>query len=72
MDRNNLYIVASNLTAAFYSGQIRREPFLGEDKRTTIYSPDEENRVPTVSLKEVYTVCKRFLKMLEAEKSRKT
>jgi hypothetical protein len=72
MDRNNQHIIASNLTVAFYNGQIRREPFLGEDRRTTFYSPDEENRIPTVSLKEVYTVYKRFLKMLEAEESRKT
>ena len=69
MDKQNLEHVASNLTVAFYNGQIRREPFLGDDKRSSFYSPDDHNRIPTVSLKEVYSVYERFCEMLRASAS---
>ena len=63
--KENNELIASNLTLAFYTAQIPREPYFGDDKRTKFYSPDDENRVPTVSPKEVYSVYNKFLKMLE-------
>jgi len=67
MDKNNIEIIASNLTLAFYNGQIRREPFLGEEKRTTFYSPDDRERVPTVSMKEVHWVYEQFCKLVDSK-----
>ena len=67
MDEKNLHLIASNLTIAFYNGQIRREPFLGEDKREKFYSPNDENRIPTISRKEVFSVYQGFLKMLKSD-----
>ena len=66
MDKNTKYLVASNLTAAFYNGIERREPFFGEERRSTPYSPKEDNRVPNLSVKEVFEVYSRFLAMLDA------
>ena len=60
----NLDIIASNLTVAFYNGAIRREPFLGDDKRSEFYSPNEENRTPSLSLREVHSVYERFRQMI--------
>ncbi|HEX8733988.1 MAG TPA: hypothetical protein VF721_01605 [Pyrinomonadaceae bacterium] len=71
MDDKTRHLTASNLTIAFYGGQIRREPFLGEDKRSTFYSPDEANRVPTVSPKEVFSVYRRFLEMQATDETKK-
>jgi hypothetical protein len=65
MTKENKEIVASNLTAAFYNGQVRREPFLGEDKRIKFYSPEDHNRIPTISMKEVYSVYRKFCEMVE-------
>ncbi len=61
-------IIASNLTAAFYNGQVRREPFLGEDKRIKFYSPVDHNRIPTISMKEVYSIYKTFCEILDKSK----
>ncbi len=63
--KENIELIASNLTIAFYNSQIRREPFLGEERRNTFYSPDESERVPTVSMKEVHSVFEQFCKMIE-------
>ena len=68
MDENKK-IIASNLTAAFYNGVERRVPYLGEERRNIPPSPVEDDRVPTLSLKEVYYVYHRFLEMLEADKN---
>ncbi|MBK8809269.1 MAG: hypothetical protein IPN69_00850 [Acidobacteria bacterium] len=68
MIKNDLEIIASNLTQAFYAGQIRREAFLGEDRRTTLYTPNEDNRLPTVSPREVFAVYQRMLKMLREKR----
>ena len=70
MDKLNHEIIASNLTVAFYNGQIRREPFLGEDKRKAFYSPHDKERIPTVSLKEVFSVYERFCELVVADKPR--
>lgn len=69
MKEKNLNEIASNLTVAFYNGQISREPFFGDDKRKTFYSPNVQNRVPTISLKEVFTVYKQFLTMLKEDEN---
>ncbi len=66
MDEKNK-IIASNLTAAFYNGIERRVPYFGEERRTLPSSPFEDDRVPTLSLKEVYYVYHRFLEMLETD-----
>ncbi len=66
MDDNTKHLIASNLTAAFYNGIERREPFLGEERRATFFSPREDNRVPNLSLKEVFSVYCRFVEMLDA------
>ena len=68
MDENKK-IIASNLTAAFYNGVERRVPYFGEEHRSLPSSPFEDDRVPTLSLKEVYYVYNRFLEMLEAEQN---
>lgn len=65
MDKETRNIIASNLTVAFYNGQIRREPFLGEDKRVKFYSPEDHNRVPTISMKEVYSIYSQFCEMID-------
>ena len=67
MDDNTKHIIASNLTAAFYNGIERREPYLGEERRANLFSPRDENRVPNLSLKEVYCVYRRFIEMLDAQ-----
>jgi len=69
MDENTKRIIASNLTAAFYNGIERREPYLGEERRANLFSPREDNRVPNLSLKEVYCVYRRFVEMLNAQQS---
>ncbi len=66
MDENKK-IIASHLTAAFYNGVERRVPYFGEERRNIPSSPLEDDRVPTLSLKEVYYVYHRFLEMLETE-----
>jgi len=66
MDENKK-IIASNLTAAFYTGIERRVPYLGEERRNIPSSPFEDDRVPTLSLKEVYYVYHQFLEMLDTE-----
>ena len=68
MDENKK-IIASNLTAAFYNGIERRVPYFGEERRTVPSSPFEDDRVPSLSLKEVYYVYHRFLEMVEEEQS---
>lgn len=67
MDDNTKHLIASNLTAAFYNGIERREPYLGEERRANPFSPRDENRVPNLSLKEVYCVYCRFIEMLDAQ-----
>jgi hypothetical protein len=67
MDDNTKHLIASNLTAAFYNGIERREPYLGEERRANLFSPRDENRVPNLSLKEVYCVYRRFIEMLDAQ-----
>lgn len=67
MDNEKIELIASNLTIAFYNGQIRREPFLGEEKRNSFYSADDHNRVPTVSMKEVHWVYEQFCKMVDGK-----
>ena len=67
MDDNTKHIIASNLTAAFYNGIEKREPYLGEERRANLFSPRDDNRVPNLSLKEVYCVYRRFIEMLEAQ-----
>lgn len=65
MEKKEQEIIASNLTVAFYNGQVRREPFLGDDKRVKFYSPEDHNRIPSISMKEVYAVYKKFCEMCE-------
>jgi hypothetical protein len=67
MDEKSKVIVASNLTKAFYSGVERRMAYLGEERRTNPYSPMEDDRIPSLSLNEVFHVYTRFLTMLEEE-----
>lgn len=67
MDENTKRLVAGSLTAAFYNGIERREPYFGEERRTNLFSPRDDNRVPNLSLKEVYSVYLRFVEMLDAE-----
>jgi hypothetical protein len=67
MDDNTKHLIASNLTTAFYNGIERREPYLGEERRANLFSPRDENRVPNLSLKEVYSVYRRFIEMLDAQ-----
>jgi hypothetical protein len=65
MDEHTKHLIASNLTAAFYAGTERREPYFGEERRTIPYSSKEDNRVPSVSIDEVYYVYSRFLTKLD-------
>lgn len=67
MNKDDKYIIASNLTAAFYNGQVRREPFLGEDQRKEIYSSDERDRIPSISMKEVYAIYKKFCNLVSKD-----
>jgi hypothetical protein len=69
MDEKHLELVASNLTAAFYAGVERRVPYFGEERRTIADSPMGDDRIPSLSLTEVFHVYSRFLNMLgEKEK----
>ena len=60
------HLIASNLTAAFYAGIDRRRPYLGEERRKLRHSPIHEDRLPSLSLEEVFYVYQRFSSMLEA------
>jgi hypothetical protein len=62
------YVIASNLTAAYYSGTERRRPYLGEERRKMLDSPSVPGRVPSLSLHEVFWVYQRFLSMIDAPK----
>jgi hypothetical protein len=70
MDEQTKQLVASILTAAFYSGTERREPYLGDERRAIPYSTKDDNRVPSLSVDEVYFVYSRFWDKLD-EKHRK-
>jgi hypothetical protein len=65
MDDDIKHLIASNLTAAFYQGTERREPYFGEERRAMPYSSKEDNRKPTLSIDEVYYVYSRFLMKLD-------
>jgi hypothetical protein len=65
MGKYTKYLIASNLTAAFYAGTERREPYFGEERRTIPYSSKDDNRVPSLSIEEVYYVYSRFLSKLD-------
>jgi hypothetical protein len=65
MDEKTKEIVASNLTAAFYAGVERRVPYFGEERRSIASSPMGDDRIPSLSLTEVFHVYSRFLSMLE-------
>ncbi|MEW6128454.1 MAG: hypothetical protein AB1757_15550 [Acidobacteriota bacterium] len=67
MSEETRKIIASNLTAAFYNGVERRIAYFGEERRMIPSSPMEDDRVPTLSMKEVFYVYNSFLKMLEEE-----
>jgi hypothetical protein len=67
MNEKSKEIVASNLTAAFYSGLERRIPYFGEERRTIPNSPIQDDRIPSLSIEEVFHVYTRFLTMLEAQ-----
>jgi hypothetical protein len=64
MDEKTKEIVASNLTAAFYAGVERRVPYFGEERRSITGSPMGDDRIPSLSLNEVFHVYSRFLSML--------
>ena len=64
MDDETVCLIASNLTIAFYSGSIAREPYFGEEKRSTFYSPTATNRIPSVSPTEVSRVYGSFCEMI--------
>lgn len=65
MDEKHRELVASNLTAAFYAGVERRVPYFGEERRCITDSPMGDDRIPSLSLSEVYHVYSRFLSMLD-------
>jgi hypothetical protein len=67
MDDKQKELVASNLTAAFYAGVERRVPYFGEERRSIADSPMGDDRIPSLSLTEVFHVYSRFLCMLEGE-----
>jgi hypothetical protein len=67
MDEKTKEIVASNLTSAFYAGVERRVPYFGEEKRTIAHSPMGDDRIPSLSLNEVFHVYSRFVSMLGEE-----
>ena len=70
MDSEGIEVIASNLTIAFYSGSIQREPYLGEEKRSEPYSPSQRNRIGSISRDEVHSVYTSFCEMLAARKSK--
>jgi hypothetical protein len=59
-------IIASQLTAAFYAGLERRIPYFGEERRAIPNSPLEDDRIPSLSIEEVFHVYRRFIGLLEA------
>jgi hypothetical protein len=65
MDEKHKELVASNLTAAFYAGVERRVPYFGEERRSIADSPVGDDRIPSLSLNEVFHVYSRFLLMLD-------
>ncbi|MBI3654287.1 MAG: hypothetical protein HY231_24935 [Acidobacteria bacterium] len=65
MNEKNKELVASNLTMAFYAGLEPRIPYFGEERRTVPYSPMEDDRIPSLSVEEVFHVYTRFLRLLE-------
>jgi hypothetical protein len=68
MDEKTRELVASNLTAAFYAGVERRVPYFGQEKRSIADSPMGDDRIPSLSPREVFHVYSCFLTMLsEAE-----
>ena len=62
------HLIASNLTAAFYTGTERRRPYFGEERRKIAHSPIQDGRLPSLSPEEVFYVYRRFLSMLEASR----
>ncbi len=64
------YVIASNLTAAYYCGTERRRPYLGEERRRMLDSPIQPGRLPSLSLHEVFWVYQRFLSMLDASQDK--
>jgi hypothetical protein len=69
MDNDKVNIIASNLTQAFYSGQVRREAFLEADGSEL--GSDQTDRSPNLSMNEVFDVHQAFCKMIsEAAKIR--
>lgn len=70
MNNETVELVASNLTIAFYSGAVKREPYLEEDKRKALYSPTQRDRdLPTISMKEVKHVYEYFCRAVAAQTS---
>ena len=67
MSEKSNEIIASNLTIAFYSGQEKRQPFLGEDRRRNQEMPEGQRnfRQGTITPGEVYEVFERFLAELD-------
>ena len=72
MDEQTKHLIACNLTAAFYAGAERREPYFGEERRAIPYSPKDDNRVPSLSIDEVYHVYSRFLTKLNESQQEPT
>jgi hypothetical protein len=67
MNEKTKEIVASNLTTAFYAGLERRIPYFGEERRSIPTSPMQDDRIPSLSIEEVFHVYSRFLYLLEAQ-----
>jgi hypothetical protein len=65
MNEKTKEIVASNLTAAFYAGLEPRNPYFGEERRTIPDSPIQDDRIPSLSIEEVFHVYTRFLLLLD-------
>lgn len=70
MDNENVELIASNLTIAFYTGSIQHEPYLKEDKRQEPYSPNQKDRIPAISLKEVEYVYKSFCEAVRTQSTK--
>ncbi len=71
MNIDNVELIASNLTIAFYSGSIKREPWLENDKREVLYSPTQKDRdIPTISMKEVEHVYNYFCDAIRSHNSK--
>jgi hypothetical protein len=69
MEYDKVNIIASNLTQAFYSGQVRREAFL-EAKGRELGS-DQTDKSPNLSMNEIFAVHQAFCRMIsEAAKIR--